>query len=179
MSGYINDTNPSKLGGGIPGFQPQLLGGGANQNGGSGMVGGGERSTMRHIIRNSGGRSSKLYIMGVVPTNFKTGLTPFRQRENAGDFAMASPNYSGTTPNVLLPKINQVNGIGPTMLNANGGSVQSTIGGAAFSGNPHYVYDSSVYTKFKKAVSVAKTYNDKSFGGSNNGSYSFLMRVRH
>lgn len=179
MSGYITDTNPSKLGGGIPGFQPQLLGGGANQNGGSGMVGGGERSMMRHLIRNSIGTYGNLYRKGVVPTNFKTGLTPFRQSINAGDFAMASPNYSGTTPNALLPKINQVNGIGPTMLNANGGSVQTTNNGSAFSGNPHYVYDSSDYTRFKKTVSVVKTYNDESFGGSNNGSYSFLMRVRH
>lgn len=179
MSGYITDTNPSKLGGGIPGFQPTLLGGGANQNGGSGMVGGGERSTTRHIIRKSAGRYSNLYRIGVVPNNFKTGLTPFRQGINAGDFAMASPNYSGTNQSPLLPKINQINGIGPTMLNANSDGVQTIANGAAFSGNPHYVYDSSDYTRFKQKVSIVKTYNDKSFGGSNNGSYSFIMNVRH
>jgi len=179
MSGFRQDTNPSKLGGGVPGFQPVLLGGGANQNGGSGMIGGGERSLSRHLIRKAGGQYRYLYNLGVVSNNFKSGLTPFRQGLHAGDYAMASPNYSGTLQSPLLPKINQINGIGPTMLNANGDGVQTIPNGAAFSGNPHYVYDSSDYTRFKQKVSIVKTYNDKSFGGSNNGSYSFLMRVRH
>ena len=40
MSGYfVANNNPSKLGGGAPGHQPQLIGGGANSNSGSGMVG--------------------------------------------------------------------------------------------------------------------------------------------
>ena len=33
MSGYfVANNNPSKLGGGAPGHQPQLIGGGANSN---------------------------------------------------------------------------------------------------------------------------------------------------
>lgn len=173
MSGNINDTNPSTLGGGIPGFQPTLLGGGANQNSGSGMVGGGERAMNRFFIRNAAGKYNYLQPLGINYSN--KSLTPFRQVFVAGDFFMASPYYSGTTTNALLPSINQVNS---PILNANGGSTQSIQNGAAFSGNPHYVYDSSDYIKFKKISAVLKTYNDKSFGGSNNGSYSFLMRVR-
>ena len=47
-----------------------------------------------------------------------------------------------------------------------------------FTGNPRFVYDGSDYTRYKKLKAKLNTYNDKSFGGSNNGSYSFLMRVR-
>ena len=38
MAGNISDTNPSRLGGGVPGFQPKLLGGGANSKSGSGVL---------------------------------------------------------------------------------------------------------------------------------------------
>ena len=46
MSGFINDTNPSQLGGGVRGVQPRLLGGGANGGRGSssGMEGGSQRA---------------------------------------------------------------------------------------------------------------------------------------
>lgn len=176
MSGNINDTNPSKLGGGMPGFQPALIGGGANQNSGSGMIGGGERSIDRVFLRKSAGNYNYLDSLGIVYK--KSGLSPFRQVFVAGDISLASPNYSGTAPNPLLPKINQVNSIGVSINNANGGGNLYSTGGASFSGNPHYIYDSSDYTRFKKLTSTLKTYNDKSFGGSNNGSYSFLMRVR-
>jgi hypothetical protein len=40
------------------------------------------------------------------------------------------------------------------------------------------VYDGSDYTRYKKLRAVNRTYDDKSFGGSNNGSYSALKRVR-
>ena len=47
------------------------------------------------------------------------------------------------------------------------------------SGNNKYVHDSSLFTKFKNLSSVNRNYNDISFGGNaNNGSYSFLMKVR-
>ena len=48
MSGFTLETvmRASRLGGGLPGAQPRggLLGGGANSNGGTGMVGGQDRS---------------------------------------------------------------------------------------------------------------------------------------
>lgn len=176
MSGNLTDTNPSILGGGIPGFQPKLIGGGANHNSGSGMVGGGERSQVRQILREGWGQYNFLKRLGVINESFKSGLTPFRQAFNAGDLVQASPNYSGVGPNPRLPQINQINTIGASKLFANGGSVKE--GGSAFSGNPHYVYDSSDYIRFKKLGANLKTYNDKSFGGSNNGSYSFIMNIR-
>lgn len=43
--------------------------------------------------------------------------------------------------------------------------------GDGASGNSKYVYDSSVYTKFKRLSAKTATYNDVTFGGSNNGSY--------
>ena len=46
------------------------------------------------------------------------------------------------------------------------------------SSNVKKVYDSSDYIRFKKLQAYNKTYNDKSFGGSNNGSYSFLNNLR-
>jgi hypothetical protein len=47
------------------------------------------------------------------------------------------------------------------------------------SGNNKYVHDSSLFTKFKNLSSLNRNYNDISFGGNaNNGSYSFLMKVR-
>lgn len=170
MSGFEQKLPISKLGGGMPGSQPKLLGGGANTKSGSGVSGGSERSMTRMFLRHGAGRPSIIRQSGIIMP--KTGLTPFRQIFTAGDFL-------GTTnegPHSKLPKINQVNGIGPSMLFVNGGSI--TSGGAGFAGNPKYVYDSSDYTRFKNKTSQLKTYNDKGFGGSNNGSYTFLMNVR-
>ena len=46
-------------------------------------------------------------------------------------------------------------------------------------GNNKYVHDSSLFTKFKNLSSLNRNYYDISFGGNaNNGSYSFLMKVR-
>lgn len=46
-------------------------------------------------------------------------------------------------------------------------------------GNPRYVYDSSVYSKYKRLAAKNRNYNDKSFGGDeNHGSYTALMHVR-
>ena len=44
--------------------------------------------------------------------------------------------------------------------------------------NKEPVKDGSDFTKFKKLEAKNKTYNDSSFGGSNNGSFTFLNRVR-
>ena len=119
MSGNIGDTNPSYLGGGVPGVQLTLIGGGANQNSGSGMVGGSDRSMDRVFLRKTAGKYMFLQTAGILPAGFKSGLTPFRQLFVAGDISMASSNYSGTTTNSSLPVINQVNSIGVSTLNAN------------------------------------------------------------
>jgi hypothetical protein len=41
------------------------------------------------------------------------------------------------------------------------------------------VFDSSDFTKYKRLAAKNRNYNDSSFGGSNNGAYVALMRVRH
>ena len=56
-----------------------------------------------------------------------------------------------------------------------GGSVRE---GNGATGNQHYVYDSSVYTKYKRLVGKNKNYNDIGFGGSNNGAFVPLMAIR-
>ena len=67
-------------------------------------------------------------------------------------------------------------------MNAGDPMSRQNIGGAGngdgASGNQHFVYDSSDYIRFKKLQGKTRNYNDKTFGGSNNGSYSAIMRVR-
>ena len=173
MSGNINDTNPSKLGGGVPGFQPKLLGGGANGYSGSGMIGGGARGLSRILLRESYGRRNWLnkFLNVQTPLPLKSGT--FRLTMNAGDI-LGTVNEA---PLKGLPSSNQVNSILVSRQGVKADSVQH--GKAAYSGNPKYVYDSSDFIKFKKLQAQLKSYNDKSYGGSNNGSYSFLNRVRH
>lgn len=170
MSGNIT---LSSLGGGIPGAQPQLLGGGANGTSGSGMVGGAARGRSRLILREAFGR--KNWLEQVLGHSVQPAIGNFRYAMNAGDI-LGTVNEA---PLAGLPHPNQVNGpnTAPGRLHAlNGGGVQT--GGAAYSGNPKYVYDSSDYVRFKKLQAKLRTYNDLSFGGSNNGSYTFLMNVR-
>ena len=67
MSG--NTTN-SSLGGGKPGAQPQLLGGGANSNSGSGMVGSSERGQSRMVLQVLWEECSGLKVQLVVIQSF-------------------------------------------------------------------------------------------------------------
>ena len=167
MSG---NTSGKTLGGGVPGHQPQLLGGGANSNSGSGMVGSSERGRSRMVLREAMGRT--LWLKSATGSVGAIKTTPFRVAMNAGDIR-------GTVnkgPDSRLPTPNQVNGPMVNTQQNKGDGVKHQD--AAFTGNPKYVYDSSDYTKYKKLTDKLKQYNDKSFGGSNNGSYSFLMRVR-
>jgi hypothetical protein len=81
----------------------------------------------------------------------------------------------------MIPGANQVNGRTVSRLNTSSGGTHSVSGngGALFSGNPKYVYDSSDYIRFKKLSAKNKTYNDSSFGGANNGSFVAWNRVKH
>lgn len=167
MSG--NTTN-SSLGGGKPGAQPQLLGGGANSNSGSGMVGSSERGQSRMVLRSAMGRMQ--WLKSATGSNPVVRATPFRVAMNAGDIT----GTVNTAPDPRLPTPNQVNGPNVNTTQARGDGVKH--GSAAYSGNPRFVYDGSDYTRYKKLKAKLKTYNDKSFGGSNNGAYTFIMRVR-
>jgi hypothetical protein len=181
MSGnLLNTTMTSILGGGIPGGQPKwgLLGGGSGSTGGSGMEGGGARGTDRFFLREAFGNqylSNNPLVQS--PAYFvNQGLsktTPFRAIMSAGD-VNGTKNEAGAP---FLPSPNQVRSsyVQTVKLFTNG--VRDN-GSAFFTGNPKYVYDGSDYTRYKKLRAVNRTYDDKSFGGSNNGSYSALKRVR-
>lgn len=178
MSGYTNDSNPSSLGGGVPGSQPALLGGGANSNSGSGMVGGGMRGVDRFLIRDAMGKPSPIASKaGISLQTLKSqiSITPFRAAYNAGDLRSAV----NSAPSPGMWNANQLSGVGNARFLMFGlGDGTRNNGSALFSGNPKYVYDSSDYIRYKKLSTEVKNYNDKSFGGSNNGSFSFLMNVR-
>ena len=178
MSGNLLNTSTtvSSLGGGIPGSQPNLIGGGSNSTSSTGMVGGGERSLSRAYLRRAFGNSwlsSNIRSPNYYVVKRQSKTTPFRAIMSAGD-VNGSVNSAGSRD---LPNINQLQR--PRVQ-----GTQNIVGGprndgtSYYTGNPKYVYDSSTYTKYKQLKSVNKTYDDKSFGGSNNGSYSFLLAVR-
>ena len=170
MSGFINDTNPSQLGGGVRGVQPRLLGGGANGSRGSssGMEGGSQRAMNRLILR-------QVLNHKVFPNGDPHRITPFRRYLNAGDTAgtmNSGPSALLGTPSNQVKGSSMVARIQVTRGSANTGE-------AFFSGNQKFVYDSSDYVKFKKLFATNKTYNDLTFGGAGGSSVSqALRRVR-
>ena len=181
MSGNrLNMTMTSILGGGLPGGQPKwgLIGGGSGSTGGSGMEGGGARGIDRFVLREAFGNQylSNNPVFQSPAYYVNEGLsktTPFRAIMSAGD-VNGTKNEAGAP---FLPSPNQLRSsyVQTVKLFTNG--VRDN-GSAFFTGNPKYVYDGSDYTRYKKLRAVNRTYDDKSFGGSNNGSYSALKRVR-
>lgn len=184
MSGYSNDTNPSILGGGMPGSVPlgnlgkmpnirvgQLLGGGAGPNSYSGMEGGGARGESRVILRQAFGNSKRDWGssgigQGDSPLTYKNSICgQFRAAYSAGDLMTpltgggqgANPNYGRIS--------NQIGSIGRKLMTSPTTGDGIHKGGATFVGNPRYVYDSSDFIKYKKLRAQNATYNDKSFGG--------------
>jgi hypothetical protein len=171
MSGFIGDSFPSILGGGVPGAMPKggLLGGGAGggRAGYSGMEGGGQREIERLTLRRAFGNTR-------FPGN-PSIITPFRRYFNAGDTNGTVNSY----PSRLLGATNQVTGNRMvSQLHTTGGGLQ--FGDAYFSGNQKYVYDSSNYVSFRKLKAVNKNYNDSSFGGVSGSTVAqALRRVRN
>jgi len=175
MSGFSIDIFPSRLGGGIPGGQPLggLLGGGAGSTGGSGMQGGGPRGIDRMVLRQAFGLVTVPGRAGTTDAGTRGAITPFRAAYNIGD-TRGTVNES---PLSTMPGSNQVNGIRSTQLHVFIGGVHNN-GGAAYTGNPRYVHDSSDYIRFKKLQAKNRNYNDSSFGGANNGAQVAYRRVR-
>jgi hypothetical protein len=160
------------LGGNVRGYQPQLLGGGANSSSGSGMVGSNERGMSRTMLRKSFGRTNWLdHVTGKKNVNKST---PFRVAMNAGDIN----GTKNASPMKELKPPNQVNGVNALMGRLYGIGDGVKHGGAAYSGNPNYVYDSSDYIRYKKLGAKLKTYNTISFGGPPKSSNPFLMAMR-
>ena len=167
-----SSTLQKSFGGNIKGYQPQLLGGGANTSSGSGMVGSNERGMSRSILRKSFGRKNWLDLA----TNKKnvSKSTPFRVAMNAGDI-------NGTvnaSPMKELKPPNQVNGANALMGRLYGIGDGIKYGNAAYSGNQKFVYDSSDYIRYKQLGAKLKPYNTISFGGPPKNSNPFLMTSR-
>ena len=158
----------SSLGGGFNGISPTVLN--STQQGNSSVAPVAEASQIpldRMVLRKSfaTGKFNNSYVL----TN-KWAQTPFRVAMNAGDLYSRQKEPGGS---------NQVKGsigIGKYRTSLNlGGGIHS---GNGATGNQHYVYDSSVYTTYKRRFSKNQNYNDSSFGGSNNGAYEAIKRVR-
>jgi hypothetical protein len=158
----------SNLGKGLNGISPTVTL--TTQQGNSNVAPGGEASQIpldRMFVRKAfaTGKFDGKFIL----TN-KWAQTPFRVAMNAGD--LLSRQYEKGGSNQIKGSV----GIGryKNTLGVYGGQHK----GNGASGNQHYVYDSSIYTMYKKRASKNKNYNDSSFGGSNNGSYSAIMNIR-
>jgi len=141
---------------------------------------GGEIALKRKILRKSFPSSNKT----IDSTVYKSTSGPFRTSFNLGDFLSRKYQSCGGC--------NQVNDVNSRILRSKmGGHISNnscnveTNGVTPLqiplhSGNSKFVADSSLYTRFKNLDSTNKNYNDTSFGGNNsNGSYSFIMAVRH
>lgn len=159
----------------IKGLQPALLGGGGGVAGGSGMVGGQPRATSRYTIRNA--MNSLSYWKGIgsipspLPRGYGSATTPFRVVMNAGD--PLGSRQSG--PNPYFPLTSQLSGGFRTLPNAKRDGVHS--GEAGYSGNPNFVYDSSVYTTYKSLSAKRNNYNAYSFGGAGQDGMGNIGRI--
>lgn len=191
MSGFNNDTNPSTLGGGLPGNALKLLGGGGGSNGGSGMVGGGDRSADRVALREAFKTNNLNKDLNGPVVRAICG--PFRAATMAGDKLGRKSQSAGGANQVTNVKSARAPGWRGTaggVSNANTGETV-TVGGLTFttgtgpgqtqiqSGNPKFVYDGSDFIRFKRLSAKNKNYNDSSFGGAGKSNMFIpLNRVR-
>jgi hypothetical protein len=130
----------------------------------------GESSVYRRVLRDSWSNTKDS--VEVNGTTYNRVTTPFRAVNNSGDF-LGRMFYSCGGPNPTNPfRPGYGSNIGAVPQMCDGTGV------AAASCNPRFVADSSDYIRFKKLRAIVKTYDDKGYGGYNNGSYVPLMRVR-
>jgi len=172
--GNQND-NQGYVNAGRPGIALRLTGGTATGSSGSGMDGGSRRETMRFTLRQAwNGQAATGTVNGK-----KVAATPFRAVNNAGDLLNRVAYTSGGSNQVNTGRIkiaaNQTGNIlgGSIFAKPDGSGVPSATT------NVKWVYDGSDYNRFKKQQAANRSYNDWSYGGSNNGSYTAYSRVRH
>lgn len=179
MAGYITDTNPSRLGRGIPGAtnnQVNLCESGRKLK--NLLVN--DRLRLRRAFGNSRG-VVPFTNAGISPlaasSNGQASTTPFRVAFNAGDPAgtvneTTNPKYGRAPNQVTSSSLGRLN-----MLGLGDGPRQG--GNAAWSGNVKYVYDSSDYIRYRKLRAGNQTYNDKNLAGRNPSTvFTTLNRVR-
>lgn len=159
MPSYPNLGGANLGGGPFNGFVAKQTQG--NQRDGSSVV-------SRRILRDSWNSQNLQPSLG----GHNRIVTPFRAVGNGGDF-LGRMFYScgGPNPtNASKPGYGRNIGRVPNQCDA--------TGVVAANCNPRFVADSSDYVRFKKLRAVNQTYNDKGYGGYNNGSYVPLMHVR-
>ena len=191
MSGFTNDTNPSTLGGGMPGLAMGLLGGGSGIRGSGGMDGGDDRAMTRLRLREAFKTNNLNKNLAQAPVRAICG--PFRAAFMAGDKLGRISQSAGGANQVTGVNKARVHGSrskGDSVSKQNSGQTV-TLGSLVFvsgvepgqtqiqSGNPRFVHDSSEFTKFKKLSAVNKNYNDRSYGGAGKSNeFIALNRVR-
>ena len=172
--GNQND-NQGYVNAGRPGIALKLTGGTATSSSGSGMEGGANRERMRFTLRQGwNGQAASGTVNGK-----KVAATPFRAVNNAGDLLNRVAYTSGGSNQVNTGRIKTSANYSGNIL---GGSIFAKPDGSGVPSattNVKWVYDGSDYTRFKKQQAANRSYNDWSFGGSNNGSYTAYTRVRH
>lgn len=141
----------------------------STQQGNSNVAPLGESSQIpqdREIIRRAFPASSKFQGNFVYSKSWPQ--TPFRVTMNAGDLLMRQKESGGS---------NQIKGsVGIGKYRTTLGLYDNAHAGNGASGNQHYVYDSSVYIRYKKLNAKQKNYNDVSFvGNKNNGAYTKIQ----
>jgi len=119
----------------------------------------------RFVLRQSFPNTSTFNGVPVLPNRW--AQTPFRIALNAGDLYLRQTEPGGS---------NQIKGSAGHLSQVL--FADSTRKGNGASGNQHFVYDSSTYTRYKNLAAKKKNYNDVSFGGSNNGAYVFSLASR-
>lgn len=159
--------NFKSLGGGIQGISPVVTI--STQQGNTNVAPLGQASQIpldRNIIRNA---LPTTYVMdGKFALGNPWAQTPFRIAMNAGDLYSRQSESGGSEQiqsNISIGRLK--NNIGSFI-----GGVRK---GNGATGNQHYVYDSSDYVKFKRLMAKNKNYNDSSFGGANNGAYTYIL----
>ena len=155
MTDFVQTT----LGGGIQGIAPKITGITLDTS----VI-----PRDRYVIRKAFANSYHYKGNSMSVMRQELAQTPFRLAMNAGD-PMSRQNIGGGSDQVS----SRVGGFAGLAKSYNGAG-----NGDGASGNQHFVYDSSDYIRFKKLQGKTRNYNDKTFGGSNNGSYSAIMRVR-
>jgi len=172
--GNQND-NQGYVNAGRPGIALKLTGGTATSSSGSGMEGGANRERMRFTLRQAwNGQAASGTVNGK-----KVAATPFRAVNNAGDLLNRVAYTSGGSNQVNTGRIKTSANYSGNILGGRIFAKPDGSGVPSATTNVKWVYDGSDYTRFKKQQAANRSYNDWSFGGSNNGSYTAYSRVRH
>lgn len=156
--------NGARLGGGIPGFIPPSVQ--TNDNTDENAI---NRFYLREAFNTDFTRQTTLQ---GVPARINSS---FRLANNAGD--PLSRKYYSCGGSCQTPQSRpQLRGLKRLF-----GHIQDLCDGTGIepaSCNVKYVYDSSDFTKYKKNLALNQTYNDLTYGGSNNSSQVAFKSIK-